>query len=77
MVWISLRAVELCHDLVACQANFKIRQVNLGSPPRTFGTDTQNRILSKFVSEGTLEAVMVCSLSFYKGSVVMLLGPPL
>lgn len=34
---ISLLAVELCHDPVDCQADFKIRQVNLGSPPRTFG----------------------------------------
>lgn len=37
----------------------------------------QNRILSKFISEETLEAVVECSLNFYKGSVAILLGPPL
>lgn len=61
MVWISRTAVELCHEPVDCQADFKIRKVNLGSPPRTFGTDMQNRSLPKFTSEWTLEAEIECS----------------
>lgn len=58
MAWTSLPALELCHDPVDCQADFKIRQVNFGFPPGTFGTDMQNRILSKFRLEGSLSAVM-------------------
>lgn len=52
--WISLPGVELCHDLVDCQADFTIRPGHLGPPPRTFGTDMQNTTLSKFLTEGSL-----------------------
>ena len=37
----------------------------------------QNRILSKFISKGPLEAVTECSLNLYRESVTVLLGPPL
>lgn len=66
--WISLPVVELCHDPVDCQANFKIKQVNLGSPPRTFGSDMQNRILRKVISERTLGAVTECTTVFLQGA---------
>lgn len=44
--------VELRHNSVDCEADLKIRQVNLGSSPRTLGTDMQNRIYLKFMSAG-------------------------
>lgn len=60
--------MELCHDPVDCQANFKIKQVNLGSLPRTFGSDMQNRILRKVISERTLGAVTECTTVFLQGA---------
>lgn len=75
MVRISLPAVELCHNPVDCEAEFKIRQVNLGSPPRTFGTDMQNRIPSKFIAAGDPGGSHRVSSVFLQRVCGVLLGP--
>ena len=49
---ISLPAMEHCHDPVDRQADFRIRQVNLGLPPRTFGATSRTEFFRSSFPRG-------------------------